>query len=87
MKELQEYDKHRQRQRARPDAKQAPAAYQTLAIYEILSIERVFGGSNTRIDHQETSTRGAVASVDIDDAPGSDGGDGSANSDGDSDSP
>jgi hypothetical protein len=87
MKELQERDKHRQRQRARPGAKQAPAAYQTLAIYEILSIERVFGGSNTRIDHQETRSRGAVASVAIDDAPGADDGDGSAGSDGDGDSP
>jgi len=87
MKELQEYDKHRQRQRARPEAKLAPAAYQTLAIYEIISIERVFGGSNTHVDHQETRTRGAVASVAIDDAAGADDGDGSSDSDGDSNSP
>jgi len=87
MKELQEYDKHRQRQRARQEAKQAPAAYQTLAIYEILSIERVFGGANTRIDHQETRSRGAVAIVAVDDTSGADDGDGSSGSDGDSDSP
>jgi hypothetical protein len=87
MKELQEYDKHRQRQRARPEAKHAPAAYQTLAIYEILSIERVFGGANTGIDHQGTRSRGAVASMDVDDTSSADDGDGSAGSDGDSDSP
>ena len=34
-----------------------PAAYQFLAIYEIVSIKRVVGGIRTAQPHTETSTR------------------------------
>lgn len=42
MEEWQDHDKHRQKHRAQPGAKLTPAAYQTLVIYESMSIKRAF---------------------------------------------
>ena len=71
--------------RSETDASSVPDA--GYSIYEILSIEPVFGGANTGITHQRTRSRGAGASMDVDDTSSEDDGDWSAGSDGDSDSP
>jgi len=42
MKERQEYDKHRKTHKDNTGKAPAPPAYQDLAIYEIVSIQRVF---------------------------------------------
>ena len=56
-KAQQEYDKHRRMCKDSEEETVTPAAYQFLAIYEIVSIKRVAGGIKTAQPHTETSTR------------------------------
>ena len=57
MKERQEYDEHRQPRKGNTGQAPASPAYQYLAIYEIMSIQRVAGGVRTTQPHSETKKR------------------------------
>ena len=71
-KAKREYDKHRQMCKDNQGQEVTPAAYQFLAIYEIVSIKRVAGGIRTTQPHSETSTRSRGAAADKQRASGRD---------------
>jgi len=56
-KEKQEYNKHRQMNKDNKGKPPPPPAYQYLAIYEIVSIQRVAGGARTTQPHSEPKKR------------------------------
>jgi hypothetical protein len=56
-KEKQEYNKHRQMNKDNKGKAPPPPAYQYLAIYEIVSIQRVAGGVRTTQPHSEPKKR------------------------------
>jgi len=67
-KERREYDKHKSARRSGgADGKRVgKAPYQFLAIYEIVSIKRVYGGMNTT---DSSAATGAAATPDTETAP------------------